>query len=71
MTGVVGELHATFVGNYGVRSACIRSAFGVRSECEESVPGMSGTICRLACARACDLSVVGGRALAGWHTLEA
>ena len=38
--GAVGELHATFVGNYSVWSAC-------------------------------DLSVAGGRALAGWHTLEA
>lgn len=64
MTGVVGELHATFVENYGVYSECVRSV-------SESVPGMSGKICRLACARACDLSVAGGRALAGWHTLEA
>ena len=64
--GAVGELHATFVGNYSVWSACVRSVRSV------SVSGMSGTICCLAPARlrvTSDVLVAVG--LRTWHTLEA
>ena len=46
---------------------------GVRSECEECEWARYAGNDLLPCDRslACDLSVAGGRALAGWHTLEA
>lgn len=58
----VGELRATFVGNYGVCSACVRRV---------SVPGMSGTICCLAPARwRVTSDVLVAVCLRTWHTLS-